>query len=74
MNSSKEGRGKENVTLVLSKKDCVYLKDNVEAHIQDDEEALAETLDPVLSSLYQINIRYLKRILFTLEKSLEAEQ
>lgn len=63
----------EKVLIELPKKDCVYLKADVEGHIQDTEEALTEIHDPLWILLYQINLRYWKRILLSLEKSLEAE-
>lgn len=68
MNKNKE------VIILLLKKDCRYLKADIEGHIQDTEEALAETSDSLLSLLYKTNLRYWKRILFSLKKSLEAEE
>lgn len=63
----------EKVLIEMSKKDCGYLKDDAEGHIQDIEEALTEIPDPLLVRLYQNNLTYWKRILVSLEKSWEVE-
>ena len=64
----------EKVLIVLSKKDCCYLKDDVEAHIQDIEEALSEhDPSPLWIDIYRTELRYWKRILASLKKSLEVE-
>ena len=63
----------EKVLIELSKKDCVYLKADVEAHIQDTEEVLTEIHGSLWIRAYQTNLTYWKRILFSLEKSLEVE-
>jgi hypothetical protein len=62
------------VLIVLPKNDCSFLKDDVEAHIQDIEEALSEhDPSPLWIDIYRTELRFWKRILASLKKSLDVE-